>query len=95
MGTSSTAWDNLTHWQQRLGAAGNSRANRAAVVADWCAAAGGRCTDDGMWVLPPDLPHCLSLAELKRIAGDLGLLPKAPVACVDVNDARPQRAYAS
>lgn len=65
------------------------------MASEWCAATGGQLTDDGVWHLPPDLSNGPALIELKRIAGELGLLPKAPFAGIDVNDARQQRAYAS
>ena len=94
-GDSTPAWDNLTYWQQRVGAAGDSRDRKAMVVAEWCAATGGRLTDDGVWHLPLDLDDSYAARELKRIAGGLDLLPKATAACIDVNDARPQRASAA
>ena len=95
IGDSPPAWGALAYWQRRLSAAGDSREGRKAVASEWCAATGGQLTDDGVWHLPPDLPNGPALVELKRIAGELDLLPKAPFAGIDVNDARPQRAYAS
>ena len=52
------------------------RDQRVRVLSQWVAAAGGDVLDfgrDPIVRLPPDIPDCLALAELRRVARDLGL----------------------
>ena len=72
-------WDALDHWRQRLGRAGISRDARTEVVLDWGRAAGGTVEIAGETIrltLPTDLRDGYTLRELKRLARDLGLMPK-------------------
>jgi KaiC/GvpD/RAD55 family RecA-like ATPase len=69
------AWADLDHWRRRLREANGSREERANVVREWGAAAGGILADGGLY-LPADLTPGLALAELKANARDLGLMPK-------------------
>ena len=73
---SAPAWADLDHWRHLLARAGKSREARIGVATDWCRAAGGQPADDGVWRLPPDLKDGYPLRELKRLARELGLMPK-------------------
>ena len=73
------AWDDLDHWRFRLGRAGASRNARLQTVRDWALRAGGAVDTTGELIrltLPTDLVDCYALRELKRLARDLGLMPK-------------------
>ena len=75
-------WDVLDHWRQRLGRAGISRDARTEVVLDWVRAAGGDVDIAGETVrltLPSHLREGYALAELKRLARDLGLSQDATI----------------
>ena len=68
-----------------------SRSTVGQGISDWCGAAGGQLTDDGVWHLPADLKDGYLLRELKRLAWELGLMPRVVFSGIDLNDAKPQR----
>jgi len=74
-GTDAPPWTNLDEWRARYRHA-QDRDERVHVALAWGRAAGGTVQDGEALVLrlPPDLPNCLALAELRRVARDLKVL---------------------
>jgi hypothetical protein len=74
-GTEALPWTDLDEWRARYRHA-QGRDGRISVVLAWGRAAGGAVQDGETLALtlPPDLPNCLALAELRRVARDLKVL---------------------
>jgi hypothetical protein len=74
-GTDAPSWTNLDEWRARFRHA-RDRDERINIALAWGRAAGGTVQDGEALVLrlPPDLPSCLALAELRRVACDLKVL---------------------
>jgi hypothetical protein len=74
-GTDTPPWTDLDEWRARYRRA-RDRNERINVTLAWGRAAGGTVQDGETLVLrlPPDLPNCLALAELRCTARDLKVL---------------------
>ena len=87
--TAIMAWDDLDHWRFRLGRAGASRDARLQRGSSIGVVSGRRrCRHHGRTdrlTLPTDLTTATRCCELKRLARDLGVMPKVvfPVGAAD------------
>jgi predicted P-loop ATPase len=90
-------WGSVDRWRNLYRAAGEGRAERIRVIADYAKAAGGSVEgpDEKLVLkLPVGLPSCLALNEMKVRAEGLGMKIERfnRPAFIALNDAAPQRA---